>query len=165
MGSGKTGVATILSQKLNLPCLDLDQEISRHDGREIPEIFRSSGEIYFRKKETGVLKDLLESGDDQVLAVGGGTPCYGRNLEILQSGEGVILVYLKTSLGELKDRLFKERNTRPLISHLESAELLEDFIRKHLFERSYYYNKADWIVDTTGKSQEEVAQEILSRLD
>lgn len=165
MGSGKTGVGTLLGQNLGLPFVDLDQEISNLEGRDIPEIFKTSGEIYFRKRETEVLGDLLRSGNDQVLAVGGGTPCYGKNLEIMHGGKGAVLIYLKTSLGELRNRLFRERHTRPLISHLETEEVLEDFIRKHLFERTYYYNQADVIVDTTGKSQEEVSREILSGLD
>lgn len=165
MGSGKTAVGNELSKKSGLPFLDLDEEISRREGREIPEIFENSGEIYFRRKESEVLEELLESQEDYVLSLGGGTPCYGKNLQLLQNHTEVKMVYLKTGLEELTNRLFAERNQRPLISHLKTRELLEDFIRKHLFERTYYYNQSDLIIATDDKSPEEIVKEILERLD
>lgn len=165
MGSGKTGVGRLLAEKLQLPFLDLDHEITRHEGREIPEIFSTSGEIYFRKKETEILKHLLEKRDgDFVLSVGGGTPCYGNNMALLKTEPELCSVYLKTSLGELTKRLLKEKDSRPLISHLPSEEALNDFIRKHLFERTYYYNQSDVIVETDKNTPEEVVEKIIEKL-
>lgn len=164
MGSGKTAVGNELSKKSSLPFLDLDEEISRREGRDIPEIFKTSGEIFFRRKESEVLQELLDAQEDYVLSLGGGTPCYGKNLQLLQNYTDVKMVYLKTGLEELTNRLFAERNQRPLISHLETRELLEDFIRKHLFERTYYYNQSDLIIATDDKSPEEIVKEILERL-
>ncbi|SDL85120.1 shikimate kinase [Salinimicrobium catena] len=165
MGSGKTAVGNELSQVTGLRFLDLDEEISRREGRNIPEIFKTSGEIYFRKKESEVLQELINSSEDLVLSLGGGTPCYGKNLQLLQEDYEVKLIYLKTSLEELTDRLFKEMEQRPLISHLDNRELLEDFIRKHLFERTYYYNQSDKIITTDGKTVKQVAGEILEDLN
>lgn len=165
MGSGKTAVGNELSKRSNLPFLDLDEEISRREGRDIPEIFKTSGEIYFRKKESEVLQEVLDLPEDYILSLGGGTPCYGKNLQLLQNDPDVKLVYLKTGLEELTTRLFAERNQRPLISHLHTRELLGDFIRKHLFERTYYYNQSDLTVSTDEKSPEEIVKEILERLN
>jgi shikimate kinase len=165
MGSGKTAVGNELSQLTGLRFIDLDQEISRREGRSIPEIFKTSGEIYFRKKESDVLLDLINSSEDFILSLGGGTPCYGKNLQLLKEDSGVKLIYLKTSLYELTERLFAEKDQRPVISHLETRELLEDFIRKHLFERTFYYNQSDKTVTTDGKPVKEVAEEILEDLN
>ena len=165
MGSGKTGVGKQLSGLLGIPFLDLDEEISKIENKEIPAIFKSSGEIYFRKRESERLTDLIKSQGNHVLAVGGGTPCYGKNLQVMREYEDVKLVYLKASLQTLKNRLFKERTSRPLISHLQSPEVLEDFIRKHLFERTYYYSQSDITVETDSKGIEEVAQEIRKYLE
>ena len=165
MGSGKTGVGRLLAEKLEIPFLDLDHEIERKEGRIIPEIFKVSGEIYFRKKETETLKAIFESGPENfVLSVGGGTPCYGKNLELIKTEPGVSSIYLKTSLEELTRRLLIEKDSRPLISHLPSEEVLNDFIRKHLFERTYYYNQADIIVETDARTPGEVAEDIIERL-
>lgn len=165
MGSGKTAVGNELSKKTGHPFKDLDEEISRREGRDIPEIFKTSGEIYFRKKESEVLKELLNSEEDLILSLGGGTPCYGKNLQLLQENSEAILVYLKTGLDELTNRLFGEKDQRPLIAHLDSRELLEDFIRKHLFERTYYYSQSDQIISTDDKTPEGIAQEILEALN
>ena len=165
MGSGKTGVGQLLSEKLKLPFLDLDSEISDSEKRSIPEIFGNSGEIYFRLKETEVLQQTLSSPAERfILSVGGGTPCYGKNLQLMKEAPGSVLVYLKTSLPELTRRLLQEKEQRPLISHLETEELLNDFIRKHLFERTYYYNQSDVVVETDGKTPEEVSDAIFERL-
>lgn len=165
MGSGKTLVGRTLSEKTGLPFIDLDTKISEQEGRAISEIFRTSGEIYFRKKEAEVLQEQLKSENDFILALGGGTPCYGNNLSVIKAKQGAKLIYLKTGLEELLKRLSAEKEQRPVISHLDSAEALEDFIRKHLFERTYYYNQSELIVSTDGKTSEEIAGEILEDLD
>ena len=165
MGSGKTGVGRLLAKKLELPFLDLDQEITKAEGRDIPEIFKDSGEIYFRKKETEILKSILENGPDAfILSTGGGTPCYGKNLQLMKSAEAAHPIYLKTSLDALTRRLFLEKDSRPLISHLASEGALNDFIRKHLFERTYYYNQSELVVETDLRSPKEVAEEIIKKL-
>ena len=164
MGSGKTAVGRALAEELQLPFLDLDEEIEVDEGRDIPEIFKSLGEIYFRRKETEVLQSLLDSEKDFVLSLGGGTPCYGKNLQLIKQAEKTTLIYLKTSLEELKRRLWKEKGSRPLIQQLESPEILEDFIRKHLFERSFYYNQSDLIIPTDEKKIVEIVAEIQQEL-
>lgn len=164
MGTGKTAVGELLKEILHLPFYDLDALISNSEGKSISEIFRTSGEIYFRKKEAEILSKKVNSEEDFILALGGGTPCYGNNLKILNENPNTVLIYLKSSLEELKRRLWKEKEQRPLINHLETEDLLEDFIRKHLFERSFYYNQSQIIISTDGKSVAEVSEEITAKL-
>lgn len=165
MGSGKSSVGKLLAQKRGYSFKDLDEEICKSEGKEISEIFSTSGEIYFRKKEAEVLQELLALDEDFILSLGGGTPCYGKNLEVIKKTSNATMVYLKASLQELKKRLMGERSSRPLISQFETPELLEEFIGKHLFERSYYYNQSDFIIPTDGKAVEEVAKEIQQALN
>ncbi len=164
MGSGKSVVGRALAEKLQLVFLDLDDEIKVQEGRDIPEIFKTLGEIYFRRKETEVLQSLLNSDKDFVLSLGGGTPCYGKNLQLIKNSGETTLIYLKTSLEELKKRLWREKGTRPLIQDLGSPEVLEDFIRKHLFERNFYYNQSDLIILTDRKEIGEIVAEIQQEL-
>ena len=82
---------------------------------------------------------LSETNEDLVLATGGGTPCYYNNMDVLNTSFQTI--YLDIPIMNLFDRLVKERDHRPLISHLNDDELME-FIAKHLFERRYFYNMA-----------------------
>ncbi len=142
MGSGKSTVGQHLAEVLNIPFHDLDQEITNKTGKTISEIFKNKGELFFRKLEFQILNDVLESKNSFVMALGGGTPCYGNVMQQLKERNDVLTIFLNVSLPELTERLFPERKNRPLIAHLETKELLHDFIRKHLFERNFYYSQA-----------------------
>ncbi|HET8809365.1 MAG TPA: shikimate kinase [Flavobacteriaceae bacterium] len=163
MGSGKTEVGKRLSEELKLDFVDLDQEISTHEKKSIPLIFQKKGEVYFRKIEHQLLQSLLLKDSAIVLSLGGGTPCYGNNLDLLKQSK-VKLVYLKANLTTLTDRLFEQKNTRPLISHYHQKNDLEEFVRKHLFERSFFYLQSDLVVEVDGKSGENIVSEIISDL-
>ena len=143
MGSGKTTIGKHLSEVLNYKFIDLDQAIEYKEQHTISELFSKKGELYFRKKERIILEKILSSNSNIVLAIGGGTPCFGDTMGFIKSSENTISIYLKSSHKELTDRLFNKRLNRPLIAHIPSPELLNDFIRKHLFERSYFYNQSD----------------------
>lgn len=164
MGSGKSLVARHLAQQLDASYIDLDDQISLMEGMSIAGIFKTRGELYFRNLETKVLVDVLKEPSSLIIALGGGTPCYGNNLEIIKSNTDAKTVYLRASVEFLRDRLHNEAAKRPVISHLGTKEDLEDFIRKHLFERSYYYSQADVIIHIEGKTPDEISGEIISRL-
>ena len=161
MGSGKSHVAKVLSQKLQLKIIDLDKEISLKNKLSIPEIFAQKGEIYFRKQEKETLEQILASNTSGILSVGGGTPCFYNNMEtITQHSESF---FLRTSVNTLATRLIPQKNKRPLIAHIQDDDLPE-FIAKHLFERNAFYGKARFTIDTDGKNAEQVADEIWARL-
>lgn len=164
MGSGKTAVGKALSNTLNFPYEDLDLVIENLEGKSIPELFNDRGEIYFRKKEGEILKELISSKQKLVLSTGGGTPCYGDSMNFLLSHDNVKTIYLKSSLEMLSGRLFAEKDHRPLISHLETQEDLTDFIRKHLFERTHVYERSSIIIATDGLSINDVVEEIVLKL-
>ena len=76
MASGKSTIGRILADKLNYSFIDLDDYIEEKEQTSVSEIFKSKGEIYFRKLETTSLQALLNNKDNLVLSLGGGTPCY-----------------------------------------------------------------------------------------
>lgn len=153
MASGKSAVGKLLSSQLKLKHIDLDDFIEKKEQLSISEIFKKKGEVYFRKKETEYLKELLKKSDNYCISTGGGTPCYGNNMEIIQ--KFATSIYLKTSIHEIYKRLKFAKNKRPLIAHLSNDSLLE-FIGKHLFERAPFYQKATATVLTDKKSTNEV---------
>ena len=159
MGSGKSSVGRQLAASLNYKFIDLDQAIAQETGSSISDLFATKGEVYFRKMERKLLAKILTDSSNLVLASGGGTPCYGDMIQFLKSVASTT-VYLKTSNEELTRRLFNERQQRPLIAHLNTELLLNDFIKKHLFERSYFYNQSDLKVATDYRSVETIVEEI-----
>ena len=162
MASGKSSVGRALAKRLDLSFLDLDEEISKAVEMDIPEIFLRKGEIFFRKKEAEVLKEVLMHPPNMVLSVGGGTPCYGRNMELIDQLSDRSY-YLKLSIGNLVQRIIQEREHRPLVKNIPEADLPE-FIGKHLFERSPFYALAKQTIATDQKTLDEVVQEIVDDL-
>jgi len=126
--------------------------------------FLSFLEIYFRKIENIVLNEVLKTSKNEVISLGGGTPCYANNLHLLKSNEHVKLFYLKMTPQNLTARLINEKQKRPLINHLQTEEKLEEYIRKHLFERQFYYLQSDFMIDANAKSVEELTEEIINLL-
>ncbi|WP_019037935.1 shikimate kinase [Psychroflexus tropicus] len=164
MGVGKSTLGRLLAENLNTKFIDLDDYIESREHLSIPEIFNTKGEIYFRKKESKALEYLLGTNENFVLALGGGTPVYGSNMEAIVKAEQVTSIYLKLQLDQLVDRLFNERKDRPIISHYESKLEFEEFVRKHLFERQQFYFLADHNLDLTETSPEAGLQKLLELL-
>ncbi len=162
MGSGKSAVGRVLAEKSNLDFIDLDDYIEQKEQKKISAIFSEKGEIYFRKLETKYLKELINDKSNFILSLGGGTPCFGDNMKLVNSSESTFSIYLQTSIKELTTRLYSERAKRPLIAHTKTKDELSEFIAKHLFERSAYYSNAKYILKTDVKSISEIADEILT---
>lgn len=158
MGSGKTVVASKLATVLQKTHLDLDSLVENKENLEVNSIFKTKGELYFRKLEHQVFKGLIESDDEFILSLGGGTPCYANNHLYLKNDD-IVSIYLKTSVEELHTRLLGNKSSRPLIAAMKEEELKE-FIAKHLFDRSYYYHQAKYIVLTDAKSIDAIVEEI-----
>ncbi len=163
MGSGKSTIGQKLSTILKYEFVDLDTYIEDKEGKSIPELFKSKGEIYFRKIENQYLKEVLKF-HSAIVSLGGGTPCYGNNMDIIKSTNDTKSIYLKASIPQLAERLMKEKNNRPLISHIKNPEGLIEFIGKHLFERSFFYTQANITISVDSKSINEIVEEIIMEL-
>ncbi len=162
MGCGKSTIAEKLSGLLHLPFVDLDKSIEAKSEMSINQIFETFGEVYFRKLEHDVFVELLATSKNQIIGLGGGTPCYANNHELLK-GEGITSIYLKASVETLFNRLSHNKSKRPIVANKSEAEL-QEFIAKHLFDRSYYYNQAEYKVAVDGKSIDETVADIMSVL-
>lgn len=153
MGSGKTTTGKKLATLLSVKFIDLDVLITEKEGRPITEIFKISGEEYFRKIEKEILTTQLQE-DDFVMATGGGTPCFFRNIELMN--ENGITVYLRLSPSILFDRLNNKSNSRPLlISHEDN---LLNFIKTRLAEREKWYMKSRLVIEEPEQYPKKIAE-------
>ncbi len=162
MGSGKSTIGRKLAAVNSWEFIDLDNYIEEAERMAIAGIFSKKGEIYFRKKESQYLKEVLQKKENIVLATGGGTPCYGDNLKTILKTTNWSF-YLKLSVSFLVERLSSEKEQRPLIKNVSTADLPE-FIGKHLFERSFFYNQSKHIISCDAKKPEEIVAEIEKKL-
>ena len=158
MGSGKSIIGQLLSEKTGVLFLDLDQIIEAREKSSIKKIFETKGEIYFRKLEHLIFEELVQSSQNFILSTGGGTPCYANNHKML-SGAGIFSIYLAASVDTLCNRLYSQQEKRPLLLNKSENEL-KDFIAKHVFERNYYYNQTNYIIDTNNKTPDAIVNEI-----
>ena len=109
-GCGKSALGRRLAPRLELPFVDVDEEIERAAGKSIKEVFADHGEAYFRDGERRVIARLLASGP-QVMATGGGALLNEETrASIRRSG---ISVWVKADMAVLVRRVTK-RNSRPL---------------------------------------------------
>lgn len=164
MASGKSSIGEKLAKKLKYNFADLDDLIEEKENLTVSEVFKTKGEVYFRKQEAIHLKDQIENNTDLVLAVGGGTPCYGTNMEVILKSDKVKSIYLKRALPTLVDKLIKKKAKRPLIAHIETKEAMTEFVGKHLFERAFFYNQAEIKLNIDHKSKNKIVKEIVSTL-
>lgn len=153
MGVGKTSVGIRVSELTGKRWFDTDLMIADRHGR-ISDIFEFYGESHFRSLETDIVREL--SGQDNlVISTGGGLVLKPENSEMLKQGGKI--VFMRASFEVLLERVHAD-DTRPLLKDTgKTAERLGEL----LSERTpIYEHVADYVVDTDGKSVEEVAQEI-----
>lgn len=153
MGAGKSTVGKKLAMRLGLRFFDLDTQIAESMERSIVEIFEEDGEDAFRSIEAMALKNLSEL-DGFVMATGGGTPCFHRNMNrIKKSGRSF---YLKADSAFLASRV-GQSNTRPLLKGL-SGEELKAKLDELLKERSAFYEQAKFTVEAKDLGAEQIEE-------
>lgn len=95
MGSGKTTLGKPLAARLGYRFIDLDKAIEEGEGSTVGEIFAVRGEAHFRTLEHKYLQNIVSHGGDLVVSTGGGTPCFGGNMELMNASG--VTVYFKLS--------------------------------------------------------------------
>lgn len=162
MGCGKSSVGRKLSALLSCSYTDLDAFIEKEAGRSIPEIFAEDGEAAFRKMEADGLKKVLSKGVEKqnglMLSLGGGTVMTPECEQIIH--EQTLCFYLRASVDTLVSHLEGESEGRPMLS---AASSLRERISELMSLRSSTYERtAHIIVDTDGKSIDDICKELIS---
>lgn len=157
MGAGKTTVGKILARIVGYEYVDTDELVEERTGKAITEIFSERGEDYFRDLETSAIRFITESGG-QVVAAGGGAVMREENRNLMEAGG--VTVYLKAPAHVIWERV-KDSESRPLLKVEDPYGTIERLLK----ERTPAYESADITVDTENLSPEEVASEIIGKLD
>ena len=156
-GCGKSALGRRLAPRLDLPFVDVDEEIERAAGKSIKEIFAEHGEAYFREGERKVIARLLASGP-QVMATGGGALLNEETrANIRRSG---VSIWVKADMAILVRRVAK-RSNRPLFEGRDPEEVVRD-----LMEARYpiYQAVADLTVQSRDVPHEMIVGEMMEAL-
>ena len=157
MGSGKSSVGRLIARKLRYQFLDTDQLVEDRARMGIPEIFaQPAGEAGFRGRETAALESLLVGTHRHVIATGGGIVTQPQNLPLLHTLGWVVL--LQADADEIFRRVARN-NDRPLLKTKDPRARVEELLA---LREPIYRTAADFIVDSTGKRREDVADCIVS---
>jgi shikimate kinase len=147
MGAGKTAVGRRVAGRLDRTFTDADREIERRAGMAIPEIFSRRGEVWFRRTEEAVIRELL-GGEPGVLALGGGALESARTRGLIQRVADV--VWLRASTDVAWARV--EGSDRPLAGDRER------FARRAVAREAGYREAAALEVDADDPADEVAAR-------
>ena len=139
-GAGKSTVGRKFANKLNMSFVDLDLYIEEKYHTAIPLLFQKYGESVFRQLEFAALQEVLMT-ENAVIAVGGGTPCHEKAMDLINTHV---------------DHLLYSKKKRPLTNHLNETELRE-YVKKTLAIREPYYLQAQEI-----RTLEEIEAQLLT---
>lgn len=152
MASGKTTFGKALARRTGMEHIDLDFYIEQRFHSTVKDIFATKGEAEFRRIEGAMLREVGEMSDI-VISCGGGTPCFGDNMEYMNSRGTTVC--LQASDDVIADRIIDAGNKRPLMAGKTRDEIL-DTIRQHMKVRALFYDKAKIII--SGNRLENKAQ-------
>jgi shikimate kinase len=162
-GSGKSTVARLLAERLGWEAVDADAELERRCGRSIRTVFAEEGEEGFRRHEADLLAELCRR-ERVVIATGGGVVLREENRDRLRLAGKV--AWLTADLDTLWQRISQDPSSgerRPRLSPgaADGRAELEELVRAR---EPLYRACADCVVDTTGRTPEEVAGLVLEQL-
>lgn len=144
MGAGKTSVGRRVANRLGAPFVDADRAIEEEVGLSIPEIFSQKGELWFRRKEERVIREVVSRRPAGVISLGGGALESAKTRDLLSRRAWV--VWLSVDVDVAWNRV--KASDRPL------ARDYDAFSRRALAREDTYKGAADLMVDANEPSDE-----------
>ena len=168
MGAGKSTVGALLAKRLGCVGSDLDGLVSDDDaeGRHCSDILRAVGEAAFRDLEYRALRRWVGTCEGRaVISLGGGAVLQSE-IRAMLSGSDFWVGWLDSEPAALARRLTATTtDRRPLLGDAQSSAELAARLSALCAEReNYYLETADFRVDTTERTPEEVMALILAQL-
>ena len=152
MGSGKSSIGLMVSKKLNLSFIDIDNEIEKKIGMKISKIFENNGEKYFREMEEITTLKFLKK-NNSVISLGGGAFLNSKiKKEIIDNH---IWFWLNWDAKTLVERI-KNSKKRPIVNKASKGEIME-LIKK----RSIIYSKAMYKINCEDLTKNEIVRKII----
>jgi len=157
MGAGKSTISEFLKTAFAMDVIEMDQIIAEREGMSISDIFEVYGEQYFRDLETNLLIEM-QSRTNVVISCGGGTPMRECNVAEMKKNGRVVLLTAKPET--ILDRV-KDSHDRPLIENNKTVSFIAELMEKR---REKYEAAADIVIETDGKDELQICEELIHRL-
>ena len=152
MGSGKSTIGSLLSKKLNIKFIDIDNVLENDSKMKIAEIFEKKGENFFRNLEEKITLKVLNSTNNVISLGGGGFINEKIRKEVLKNN---FSFWLNCDAQILLNRI-KNNKKRPIAFNLS-----EDELRKLIEKRAKIYSKAQFKINCYKLKKGEIVKKIL----
>ena len=152
MGSGKSSIGKLVSQKLSLTFIDIDNLIVKATGMNISELFEKKGENYFRNLEEKITIKSLKKINNIVSLGGGGFINNKIRREVITNHYSF---WLNWDESILLNRI-KNNKKRPLAFISTDQE-----IRKMIRKRSKIYSNAQFKINCNKLTKTEIVKKII----
>lgn len=153
MGCGKSTMARLLSEKLGMELVEMDETIEAEARMSINEIFETYGEEHFRDLESQLVARIAEKGG-AVVSCGGGAILRPQNIEMMKKNGKII--YFSATPETIYKRVCRSTH-RPLLNGNMNVEYIASLMEKRL---PHYLSAADITVVVDGKEKQEVLDEL-----
>ena len=152
MGSGKSSIGNLVSKKLNLPFIDIDNLIVKNTGMSISEMFETKGEVYFRNLEEKITLKTLKKIKNVISLGGGGFINTKIRKEILDNNFSFWLDWDESILV----KRIKDSKKRPLV-----FKSTDQKIKAIIKDRSKIYTKAQFKINCNKLTKTEIVKKIV----
>jgi shikimate kinase len=156
MATGKSTVGRELARRLSLKMVDTDDIIEEKAGKTISEIFAEEGEAVFREMESQAARDVSYLSG-HVIITGGGIVLRDQNMEALKKAGPVICL---TASPEVILKRNEGTSHRPILQTGDPLKKIRDLLEA----RSPFYARADYTIDTSNRTLQEVGDRIIEIL-
>lgn len=153
---GKTYFGHRLAQYLGRVFIDTDAVIEQEYQMSIPQIFEQKGESWFRMQEVTLIRKICHSSEINVVATGGGLPCWGENRQVMQASGWMI--YIETPIEVLAERIMKT-SSRPMFLKV-NKELVVLKLEQLWQKRAPFYLQSQIILPYTTHQWESLLERL-----
>lgn len=161
---GKSTIGRLVAERLGLTFVDTDLFVESRYHASISSMVACCGIDKFRKRERAALLELLQA-EDTLIATGGGLPIWEDNMDrMLANG---LVVYLRSPLDLLAERLYTVRATRPAVAEKTHSEV-RDYLESISEKREPYYSRAQVVVPIghlrSAEEEREAAEQVIEAI-
>jgi XRE family aerobic/anaerobic benzoate catabolism transcriptional regulator len=158
-GSGKSTLGKLLGVKLGISFIELDREIEKASGMALGEIFEMFGQPTYRRFERAALDAVIDKHPRFVLATGGSLVTEPGTFERLLTS--CVTIWVRAKPDEHMSRVIEQGDLRPMADNKRAMEDLVSILKS----RESLYAKADYVLETAGKTPEQGLREIVAWLE
>ena len=152
MGSGKSTIGFLISKKLNIKFIDIDQVIEKNMNMSIEEIFKTKGENFFRNLEEKITIKYLNTSNNVISLGGGGFMNDKIRKEVITNH---CSFWLNLNISTLLTRIRKNKK-RPIVLTSSDSEIVE-----LINNRAKVYVKAQFKINCHMLTKTEIVKKIL----